>query len=57
MRALAVAGVLVVTSALPVHAFSGRGQATRSIVYAEHGMVCAAQPLAVQAGQIGRAHV
>jgi gamma-glutamyltranspeptidase / glutathione hydrolase len=50
MRALALAGALVVTSALPVHAFSGRGQATRSIVYAEHGMVCAAQPLAVQAG-------
>ena len=28
----------------------GRGQATRSVVYAAHGMVCAAQPLAVQAG-------
>src|SRR5258705_650035 len=28
----------------------GRGQATRSVVYARHGMVCAAQPLAVQAG-------
>ncbi|HEY2956324.1 MAG TPA: gamma-glutamyltransferase [Candidatus Eisenbacteria bacterium] len=27
-----------------------RGQATRSVVYARHGMVCAAQPLAVQAG-------
>ena len=29
---------------------TGRGQATRSVVYARHGMVCAAQPLAVQAG-------
>ena len=28
----------------------GRGAATRSVVYAQHGMVCAAQPLAVQAG-------
>src|SRR5437867_7803168 len=27
-----------------------RGQAARSVVYASHGMVCAAQPLAVQAG-------
>src|SRR5438093_8327298 len=27
-----------------------RGQASRSVVYALHGMVCAAQPLAVQAG-------
>jgi gamma-glutamyltranspeptidase/glutathione hydrolase len=29
---------------------TGRGDATRSVVYARHGMVCAAQPLAVQAG-------
>jgi gamma-glutamyltranspeptidase / glutathione hydrolase len=29
---------------------TGRGEATRSPVYAQHGMVCAAQPLAVQAG-------
>jgi gamma-glutamyltranspeptidase/glutathione hydrolase len=29
---------------------AARGTATRSVVYAEHGMVCAAQPLAVQAG-------
>ena len=28
----------------------GRGEATRSIVWAKHGMVAAAQPLAVQAG-------
>jgi gamma-glutamyltranspeptidase / glutathione hydrolase len=33
-----------------VEAAPGRGQATRSVVYARHGMVCAAQPLAVQAG-------
>ena len=31
-------------------ASAARGQATRSVVYARHGMVCAAQPLAVQAG-------
>src|SRR4030095_14082591 len=35
---------------VPGAADSDRGQATRSIVYAEHGMVAAAQPLAVQAG-------
>jgi len=29
---------------------SARGQATRSVVWASHGMVAAAQPLAVQAG-------
>jgi len=29
---------------------SGRGTATRSVVYGVHGMVCAAQPLAVEAG-------
>ena len=31
-------------------AHAERGTATRSPVYGEHGMVCAAQPLAVQAG-------
>ncbi|MFN8588828.1 MAG: gamma-glutamyltransferase [Candidatus Eisenbacteria bacterium] len=30
--------------------FAARGTATRSPVYGQHGMVCAAQPLAVQAG-------
>jgi gamma-glutamyltranspeptidase/glutathione hydrolase len=35
----------------PSHpAESARGEATRSVVWAKHGMVCAAQPLAVQAG-------
>jgi gamma-glutamyltranspeptidase / glutathione hydrolase len=29
---------------------AGRGLASRSVVYARHGMVCGAQPLAVQAG-------
>ena len=50
MRILALTGLLAVTSAVPVHAAAGRGEATRSVVWAEHGMVCAAQPLAVQAG-------
>ena len=50
---LALAALLLV--ALPMSASSsvpatGRGAATRSVVYARHGMVCAAQPLAVQAG-------
>jgi len=31
-------------------AFAARGAATRSVVWAQHGMVCAAQPLAVQVG-------
>jgi len=30
--------------------FAARGDASRSTVYGRHGMVCAAQPLAVQAG-------
>ncbi|MBI1795523.1 MAG: gamma-glutamyltransferase [Candidatus Eisenbacteria bacterium] len=37
-------------TALPLAAYAARGQATRSVVWAKHGMVCAAQPLAVQAG-------
>jgi gamma-glutamyltranspeptidase/glutathione hydrolase len=45
----------LLSALLPMSAASsipatGRGQATRSVVYARHGMVCAAQPLAVQAG-------
>jgi len=43
---LALGAVLL----LPMSAAAGRGSATRSVVYAQHGMVCAAQPLAVQAG-------
>lgn len=34
----------------PDTAFAARGAATRSVVYGKNGMVCAAQPLAVQAG-------
>ena len=41
-----VASLMIV----PQVAMSGRGQATRSVVWAQHGMVCAAQPLAVQVG-------
>jgi gamma-glutamyltranspeptidase/glutathione hydrolase len=49
--ALAGAFVLLVSfDAAPADAAPGRGVATRSVVWAEHGMVCAAQPLAVQAG-------
>ncbi|MBI5837917.1 MAG: gamma-glutamyltransferase [Candidatus Eisenbacteria bacterium] len=37
--------------AAPAHAEpEGRGVASRSVVWARHGMVCAAQPLAAQAG-------
>jgi gamma-glutamyltranspeptidase/glutathione hydrolase len=50
--ALAAAFALLVTDATRSAAdpATGRGQATRSVVYGAHGMVCAAQPLAVQAG-------
>jgi gamma-glutamyltranspeptidase/glutathione hydrolase len=46
---LALLALPLVTAA-PDRAESARGQATRSVVWAKHGMVCAAQPLAVQAG-------
>src|SRR6266536_5532758 len=45
LLALLALGTMTVTPAR-----AERGQATRSVVYAPHGMVCAAQPLAVQAG-------
>jgi gamma-glutamyltranspeptidase / glutathione hydrolase len=48
--ALPAALLLVTASAAGAAPATGRGTATRSVVYAEHGMVCAAQPLAVQAG-------
>jgi len=51
--AAALAPVAVATGLMsldPTDAQGARGQATRSVVYAEHGMVAAAQPLAVQAG-------
>ena len=51
--ALNAAGLALLMSFTPTSssaATSGRGNATRSVVYAEHGMVAAAQPLAVQAG-------
>jgi len=40
----------VMSAVIPRDAGSARGNATRSVVWAKHGMVCAAQPLAVQAG-------
>ncbi len=46
-----LAAALLVSLLVTVsEAAAGRGQATRSVVYGAHGMVCAAQPLAVQAG-------
>jgi gamma-glutamyltranspeptidase/glutathione hydrolase len=48
--ALAVAFVLLMSNDSTTQAALGRGTATRSVVWAQHGMVCAAQPLAVQAG-------
>src|SRR6059036_3228051 len=42
--------ILLMTSGALNDAISSRGNATRSVVWAKHGMVCAAQPLAVQAG-------
>ena len=50
-RALLLAPALVLMTLSPIDtAHSARGTATRSVVWAKHGMVCAAQPLAVQAG-------
>ncbi len=48
----ALAALLVAMSLVPPagDAAAARGVASRSVVYARHGMVCAAQPLAVQAG-------
>src|SRR5512145_1860180 len=48
--ALLVPALLLMTSGAADDAVSARGKATRSVVWAKHGMVCAAQPLAVQAG-------
>src|SRR5262245_14458413 len=48
--AAALLGVLVMSVASSQDTSAARGQATRSVVYGRHGMVCAAQPLAAQAG-------
>ncbi len=48
-RLTPVVVLLFLSLAAPL-ARAERGTATRSPVYGEHGMVCAAQPLAVQAG-------
>ncbi len=48
--ALAALAVLMSFVPAPRDALAARGAASRSVVYAPHGMVCAAQPLAVQAG-------
>ncbi len=51
MRSVPLLLVLAaMTSILPDELQAARGAATRSVVWARHGMVCAAQPLAVQAG-------
>src|SRR5256885_15967276 len=56
MRLTRALFVLVVTAApfmsagTEPAAYAARGNASRSVVWAQHGMVCAAQPLAVQAG-------
>ncbi len=54
LRALGATGLhgvlLTMSMALPQDTSAARGQATRSVVYGQHGMVCAAQPLAVAAG-------
>lgn len=49
-RVFSFAALLVMTASTDQTPFAARGNATRSVVYAQHGMVCAAQPLAVQAG-------
>jgi gamma-glutamyltranspeptidase/glutathione hydrolase len=47
---LASAAVLLVSAGTDQTTFAARGAATRSVVYAPHGMVACAQPLAAQAG-------
>lgn len=49
-RILALAAAALMTVGTDQTTFAARGDATRSTVYGRHGMVCAAQPLAVQAG-------
>ncbi len=54
-RLLPFALVVAAVSQSPLHAFAadrpvGQSFSTRSVVWAQHGMVAAAQPLAVQAG-------
>ena len=49
-RLLALAAAALMTLGADQTTFAARGIATRSTVYGRHGMVCAAQPLAVQAG-------
>lgn len=46
----AFAALLVSTIPIPDDVDAARGTATRSVVWAEHGMVAASQPLAVQVG-------
>jgi gamma-glutamyltranspeptidase/glutathione hydrolase len=46
----ALVALVVLVGLNPEPARAARGGASRSVVYARHGMVCAAQPLAVQAG-------
>jgi len=47
---LAACLTLLLTATMDQTTFAARGTATRSVVRAPHGMVCAAQPLAVQVG-------
>ena len=47
---LASLATLFLTLTMDQSTFAARGTATRSVVRAPHGMVCAAQPLAVQVG-------
>ncbi|HEY6194688.1 MAG TPA: gamma-glutamyltransferase [Candidatus Eisenbacteria bacterium] len=55
-RLAALASLLLLSAAQPVSPAlaatpgTGRGVATRSVVYAQHGMIACAQPLAAQAG-------
>ncbi len=47
---LSLLATVLLVSTLDQTTFAARGNATRSPVYAQHGMVCCAQPLAAQAG-------
>ena len=47
---LGLLATLLMTAGIDQTTYAARGSATRSAVWAPHGMVCAAQPLAVQVG-------
>ena len=50
VRAVLLCAALLAVTGVDQTTFAARGSASRSIVYARHGMVACSQPLAAQAG-------